>query len=140
MGRVMRDLDTIFPKLAASPFRARFRLGPKERAYLADRGLATVLEHAADFIARRLAPAAPANDGKQTPMRGHPAFIAQHATATCCRTCLAKWHGIPAGRPLSDSEQRHAVSAIGRWLAQGLGQAPAARAPTLPTSAASPRE
>jgi hypothetical protein len=137
----MRDLDTVFPKLAASPFRTRFRLGPKERAYLADRGLATVLEHAADFIARRLAPAAPVNDGKQTPMRGHPAFIAQHATATCCRSCLAKWHGIAAGRPLSDAEQRHAVAAIGRWLEQGLAQAPAARAPTgLPISADSPRE
>lgn len=141
MACVMRDLDTVFPKLATSPFRARFRLGPKERAYLADRGLATVLEHAADFIARRLAPAAPANDGKQTPMRGHPAFIAQHATATCCRTCLAKWHGIAAGRPLSDAEQRRAVAAIGRWLEQGLAQTPAARAPTgLPISADSPRE
>lgn len=34
------------------------------------------------------------NDGKQTPMRGHPVFIAQHATATCCRECLKKWHNI----------------------------------------------
>ena len=116
----MRDLDTVFPRLATSPFRARFRLGQKERAYLDDRGIAVVLEHAADFVAKRLAPAQPANDGKQTPMRGHPVFIAQHATATCCRGCLAKWHGIPAGRPLNESEQRHVVSAIGRWLADGL--------------------
>lgn len=118
----MRALDSTFPKLATSPFRARFRLGPKERAYLADRGMAVVLEHAADFITKRLAPARPANDGKQTPMRGHPAFIAQHATATCCRGCLAKWHGIPAGHALSESEQRHVVAAIERWLADGLGR------------------
>jgi hypothetical protein len=112
----MRDLDLVFPRLAGSKFRSRFRLGAKERAYLTERGLATVLDHAGDFIAKRLAPAQPPNDGRQTPMRGHPVFIAQHATATCCRSCLEKWHAIPAGRPLSYEEQRHAVAAIGRWL------------------------
>ncbi len=117
----MRPLDEVFPTLAASTFRARFRLGLKERAYLDNRGRDVVLEHAADFVAKRLAPAHPTNDGRQTPMRGHPAFIAQHATATCCRGCLAKWHGIPAGRPLDAAEQHHVVAAIERWLAHGLG-------------------
>jgi hypothetical protein len=112
----MRDLDLVFARLEGSAFRKRFRLGEKERAYLAERGLPSVLDHAADFITKRLAPAEPLNDGRQTPMRGHPVFIAQHATATCCRPCLAKWHGIEAGRPLSDAERRHVVAAIGRWL------------------------
>ena len=75
-----------------------------------------VLEHAADFIAKRLAPAFPANDGKQTPMKNHPVFIAQHATATCCRGCLEKWHGIPKGRPLEMSEKQYIVGVIKRWL------------------------
>ena len=112
----MRDLDAVFAALERSRFRQRFRLGPAERSYLASRGMPTVLSHAADFIAQRLAPAQPRNDGRQTPMRGHPVFIAQHATATCCRGCLAKWHGIPAGRPLAPAEQEHAVAAIARWL------------------------
>lgn len=112
----MRDLDDLFAALDRSAFRRRFRLGPAERGYLRDRGLDTVLAHAADFIAQRLAPAQPRNDGKQTPMRGHPAFIAQHATATCCRGCLAKWHRIPAGRELDAGEQAHVVAAIARWL------------------------
>ena len=118
----MRSLDAVFPRLSASTFRARFRLGPKEKAYLKDRGMAVVLDHAANFVAKRLAPAEPDNDGKQTPMRGHPVFIAQHATATCCRSCLAKWHGISAGRTLSEGEQRHVVAAIERWLKGGLGR------------------
>ena len=113
----MRNLDPLFAALAKSPFRMRFRLGPRERAYLADKGMDAVLDHAAAFVAQRLAPAVPVKDGKQTPMRGHPAFIAQHATATCCRGCLAKWHFIPAGRPLSEEEQAHVVATIGRWLA-----------------------
>jgi hypothetical protein len=112
----VRDLDLVFSRLQGSPFRRRFRLGPKERAYLDERSLETVLDHARDFVAKRLAPAEPLNDGRQTPMRGHPVFIAQHATATCCRSCLAKWHGIAAGRALSDTEQEHVVAALQRWL------------------------
>ena len=112
----MRPLDQVFARLPHSPFRSRFRLGERERAYLEARGLATVLDHARDFVARRLAPAFPDNDGKQTPMRGHPVFIAQHATATCCRSCLAKWYDIPVGRPLSEADRAHIIAAIERWL------------------------
>jgi hypothetical protein len=115
-GAEVRDLDNVFAALRQSRFRQRFHLGPRERAYLQDKGLDTVLAHGADFIAQRLAPAQPRNDGKQTPMRGHPVFVAQHATATCCRGCFAKWHGVPQGQPLSADEQAHALAAIARWL------------------------
>jgi hypothetical protein len=114
----VRNLDLVFARLSQSMFRRRFRLGSKERAYLDQRGTAVIVDHARIFVRDRLAPAVPDNDGKQTPMRGHPVFIAQHATATCCRSCLAKWHGIGAGRPLSAAEQDHAVAAIARWLAE----------------------
>ena len=112
----MRDLDDLFAALGRSAFRRRFRLDARDRAYLAAKGLPTVQAHAADFVAQRLAPAEPRNDGKQTPFRGHPVFVAQHATATCCRGCLAKWHGIAKGHALTDAEQAHAVAAITRWL------------------------
>jgi predicted Fe-S protein YdhL (DUF1289 family) len=112
----MRDLDEVFAELEKSDFRRRFRLKGKELAYLREKGLPVVLEHAADFVEKRLAPAEPANDGRQTPMRNHPAFVAQHATATCCRGCLAKWHHIPKGHALTDAEKRHVLSALERWL------------------------
>ncbi|PTX47499.1 DUF4186 domain-containing protein [Allosediminivita pacifica] len=108
--------DDLFQRLARSRFRSRFRLGVKEQDYLAAKGREVIASHAADFVAQRLAPAAPRNDGKQTPMRGHPAFIAQHATATCCRSCLAKWHGIPAGREMSPEEQVRVVRVIMTWV------------------------
>lgn len=113
---MMRDLETVFARLRKSAFRMRFRLGPAEQAYLQLRGLPVILSHGADFVAKCLAPAAPTNDGRQTPMRGHLVFVAQHATATCCRACLAKWHGITQGRLLTRSEQDHIISAIARWL------------------------
>ena len=112
----MRELNEVFGRLPHSAFRSRFRLGPTDRAYLERKGIETVLLHARDFIGKRLAPAHPANDGKQTPMRGHPVFVAQHATATCCRSCLAKWHGIPAGRELGEPERAHVIAALERWL------------------------
>lgn len=87
---------------------------------LAKHGLAGVLVQAEGIIATRLAPAAPLNDGKQTPFRGHPVFVAQHATATCCRSCLAKWHGIAQGAALTDEEQAHVVAVIDRWLRSEL--------------------
>jgi hypothetical protein len=115
-----RDIDQVFAAFARSPFRRRFRLGAPERAYLEAKGLPAVLDHARDFIAKRLAPAHPVNDGKQTPFRGHPVFVAQHATATCCRSCLAKWHGIARGRALDAHEIGHVVAVLQRWLvAQG---------------------
>jgi hypothetical protein len=95
-------------------------------------GGAAVLAHAHAFVAERLAPARPANDGKQTPFRGHPVFVAQHATATCCRGCLSKWHGIPAGRPLTADEQGHVVAAIERWLDMQLSTGSTGAQQSLP--------
>jgi hypothetical protein len=118
---MQRNLDEIFARLAGSAFRRRFRLGARERDYFDRRGLETMMAHAADFIAERLAPAHPKSDGKQTPMRNHPVFIAQHATATCCRGCLEKWHAIPRGRELNAEETAHVLAVLRRWL---VGQSP----------------
>ena len=112
----MNTFDPLFARLSRSPFRSRFRLGTKERQYCWDKGAEVIDQHAADFVAKRLAPAAPVNDGKQTPMRGHPVFIDQHATATCCRGCLAIWHYIAQGQPLSDEQQQYVVAVIHHWL------------------------
>jgi hypothetical protein len=117
----VRPLDQVFPLLETSSFRRRFHLGTRERAYLDERGWATVLDHARKFVAERLAPATPVNDGKQTPYRGHPIFVAQHATACCCRGCLQKWHGIPRGQPLTQAEQAHVLAALERWLRTQAG-------------------
>ena len=119
---IVRDLDELFTALTRSPFRQRFRLGAREKAYLDEKGLPTILKHASDFVSQRLAPAEPKNDGKQTPYKGHPVFLAQHATATCCRGCLAKWHRIEKGRELTTDEQAHVVSVIERWLREGGAQ------------------
>jgi len=102
--------------LGKSKFRSKFKLPTKELQYLHDKGFETIERHARDFIRQRLAPARPENDGKQTPMKNHPVFIAQHATATCCRKCLEKWHHIPQGKLLTDEQVDFIIQLISQWL------------------------
>ncbi len=112
----MITLEELFAALDRSPFRKRMALNGRDAAYLAKKTLPVVMEHARDFVGQRLAPALPENDGRQTPMRGHPVFVAQHATATCCRRCLSRWHQIPLGRALTPDEIDHVVAVLQRWL------------------------
>ena len=110
------SMTRLFERLSQSKFRSGFHLRKQERAYFEKQGRAKIEEHARDFIRDRLAPAEPRNDGKQTPWRGHPVFIAQHATGCCCRGCLSKWHHIPAHRALREDEQRYIVSVLMCWI------------------------
>jgi hypothetical protein len=102
--------------LKISKFRSKFKLTEKERQYIQDKGIDTIRQHAIDFIKTRIAPQYPKNDGKQTPMRGHPVFVAQHATATCCRGCIQKWHGIKKGTVLNDQEIDLLVGLVMGWI------------------------
>ena len=117
------DYNDLFERLSRSAFRSGFHLSEKDRIYVRTKGWDTLRHHAADFIAQRLAPAVIPNDGKQTPMRGHPVFIAQHATGTCCRKCLSKWHGIEPGNTLTQQQQHYIVNLIMAWIRKEIGLA-----------------
>ena len=106
----------LFERLGNSKFRSSFHLKQKDIDYINEKGLDTIRQHAKDFIAKREAPAYIANDGKQTPMRGHPVFIAQHATATCCRECIRKWHKMQPGKKLSQVQRDYLVDVIMTWI------------------------
>lgn len=110
------DLTDLFERLSKSGFRSRLHLSRKDKDYIIDKGLPTIRKHAEDFVAKRLSPSVIPNDCKQTPMRGHPVFIAQHATGCCCRGCFYKWHQIPAGRELTKEEQDYAVAVLMAWI------------------------
>ena len=112
----MKNYQNILQNLQKSTFRNHFRLKEKDIKYIEQKGLETIKKHAYDFIKKRLAPAIINNDGKQTPMKGHPVFIAQHATATCCRSCLEKWHHIEKDKELNDYEIEFIVNLIMSWI------------------------
>lgn len=106
----------LFESLGMSKFRSSFHLKDKDLEYIRKKGLDVIEEHAYDFIHNRLASKDIKNDGKQTPMKGHPVFIAQHATATCCRGCLEKWHHISKDRDLTEEEINYIVNVIMFWI------------------------
>ncbi len=109
-------LEDILIKLSKSKFRSSFHLRKYMIEYIDEKGLDTIKEHTYDFINKRLAPSVIKNDGKQTPTKGHPTFIAQHATATCCRSCLYKWHHIPMNKELNEKEINYIVDLIMKWI------------------------
>jgi len=109
-------IENILTNLSKSKFRNSFKLKEKEKRYIEEKGIETIRIHANEFIIKRLAPKTILNDGKQTPMKGHPVFIAQHATATCCRNCLYKWHKISKDRNLTKDEIEYIVEVIISWI------------------------
>lgn len=112
----MQTKEQALSKLKKSKFRASFHLSRADRDYINKRGLDTIRSHASDFVSLRLAPAYPVNDGRQTPMSGHPAFKAMHACACCCRGCLNKWYNVPLSIPLTTDQQERIVDLLITWI------------------------
>lgn len=117
---LMDSIERILKELSKSKFRSSFKLENKDIEYIENVGINTITKHAYDFINERLKPKYIKNDGKQTPMKNHPVFIAQHATATCCRKCLYKWHRIKNNKELSDLEVKYIVNVIMLWITKEL--------------------
>ncbi|MBR5998475.1 MAG: DUF4186 domain-containing protein [Deltaproteobacteria bacterium] len=112
----MQTIDQALEKLGHSKFRSSFHLTKKEQLYLEEKGMDVMRKHAGDFVRQKLAPADPVNDGKQTPMHGHPVFKAMHATACCCRGCLNKWYRVPLHQELTESQQQRIVNLLMAWI------------------------
>ena len=108
--------------LSKSTFRNSFYLKDKDKNYIKDKGMNIIKDHAYDIILKRLAPIDIKNDGKQTPMRGHPVFIAQHATGCCCRGCLERIHGIKKGHELSSEEIDYVVNTLMLWIQREMSK------------------
>ena len=109
-------IEKLLDSLAKSKFRGSFHLNSKMKDYVKEKGIDKIKSDAYDLIEKRLAPANPLNDGKQTPMRGHPVFVAQHATATCCRGGLEKWYHVKKGVQLTTLQQEKIVNLIMAWI------------------------
>ena len=109
-------IDEALNNLQKSNFRSKFHLSKKDIDYINEKGLDKIREHAKDFIEKRLAPAYISNDGEQTPMRGHPVFIAQHACACCCRGCLNKWYNVKKDVALTEIQQEKIVNLLMTWI------------------------
>ena len=109
-------IKNILDRLSKSKFRSSYHLKDKDILYIEDKGIDKIRNHAYDFVTKRLADTSNVTDGKQTPMKGHPVFIAQHATGTCCRRCLEKWHYISKNKNMTDDDIKYVVDIIMSWI------------------------
>ena len=118
----MSTVEETLKKLNRSSFRSRFHLSEKDKSYVREKGLDVIRRHAEDFVRERLSPAVIPNDGKQTPMRGHPVFKAQHACACCCRDCLYKWYKVKRGTALTPTQEKKIVSLLMAWIKKEMNE------------------
>ncbi|HJU19287.1 MAG TPA: DUF4186 family protein [Stellaceae bacterium] len=92
----------------------------KAMAHARRKGMAGLLVAARHRLMKSLAPAEPVRDGQQTPFSGNAIYLAQHATACCCRTCLEYWHAIPKGQSLTAEEVEYAYGLVEAYLRERL--------------------
>lgn len=120
--RSQEEIDKLLDSLSKSKFRGSFHLNQNMKNYCNEKGLEKIESDGYDLITKRLAPANPKNDGKQTPMRAnsHPIFLAQHSCGCCCRSCLEKIHHIPKGRELTKDEIDYILNVLMTWIEREL--------------------
>lgn len=115
-----KEWNTLKGKLADAGRLEKFVLAEPEQEYVTSRGMEILRLHAADFVNKRLAPANPKNDGRQTPTKGHPVFIAQHACGCNDRSSVEEFFGYEMGRELTGDEVDKIVDSILRWIQDHL--------------------
>ena len=109
--RNVADVSYTFNALKFEMIRHHFwhiSLSPRAVRYALRKGRTGLLETTRKQIRRLVGPADPPFDGRQTPREtsssANAIHYAQHATASCCRTCIEEWHGIPQGQALGDED------------------------------------
>ena len=113
-------IDNKLNSLEKSKFRSSFHLRKYMKEYINVKGIDTIEQHCEDFINKNLKIYNKEKDGHQTPTKNHPVFIAQHATATCCRGCIEKWYHIPKEKELDDREIKRIKAIIMSWINREL--------------------
>ena len=98
-------------RLKKSKFRREIGLNEDE--------IEKIKEEAFEILARKIRVKLK-NDGRQTPWRGHPVFPAMHATATCCRKCIKKWHNLTEEKKLTDEEIGVFSNLIFVWMSKTI--------------------
>ena len=119
---VSKEINSIKEKLAKDKSRSVFTLGQAEVEYIQSRGIDILRLHATDFIQKRIAPAEPKNDGHQTPTKGHPVFIAQHACGCNDRDAVETFFSLKKGKQLTEKQVHLIVDVLISWMNDQLDQ------------------
>lgn len=125
--RELRDASFTFEALKNELIRHHFwhqTIDQRAMNHALRKGRLQLNEAARQRIEKSIATAGNPRDGRQTPFEGNSLFYGQHATATCCRTCVEYWHGIPKSHDLSDDEIDYLHALLVRFLDERLPELP----------------
>jgi hypothetical protein len=125
--RQIDDVDHTFSELRHEFIRHHFwhvEIDEKAKNHALRKGRIALISSIPTRIANSVAAELPYRDGRQTPFRDNVLHYAQHATASCCRTCIEYWHNIPKGRPLTEPEQEYLGSLMARYIEDRLPDLP----------------
>jgi hypothetical protein len=121
--RRLQDAAYTFSMLRLEWIRHRFFHQPltlRELNYAKRKGRSGMRDAAEKRVRDSVASENPFMDGAQTPWTGNILYYAQHATACCCRNCIAEWHGIPSGRGLNEDEIRYLTDLLCLYVNQRM--------------------
>jgi hypothetical protein len=117
--RRLEDVDHTFTELRHEMIRHHFwhlEFDERARNHALRKGRSALSLAASRRIEMSVGAENPSNDGRQTPFDGNVLYYAQHATASCCRTCIAYWHDIPKGRALTPDERQYLTGLVVRYI------------------------
>ena len=117
-----KKIEEVFSKLNKTGRISNFSLGDAEIEYVSSRGIEILRLHATDFIQKRIAPKEPKNDGYQTPAKGHPVFLAQHACGCNDIDSVEQFFGFKKGSLLKEKEVNLIVDVIVSWLEDQIAE------------------
>ncbi len=127
------DLAFVIAALRTEYIRAQFwSIEPNQWAknYGIRKGRIALLDGTAVFVRKRVGPPKDAFDGRRvpwphkTPEKMNPYFNAQHATATCCRTCIETWYGIAPEQSLSNQAITFFAALINQFVIERFPELP----------------
>jgi hypothetical protein len=111
----MKTHNIVLEKLQRSPFCESSKLTENDLNYIKDKCMPNIVRHTKELLYSQIyVPSS--NDGRQTPWKGHLVFTTQHATATCCRKCIHKWHGIRKSKIMDEHGLTFCSGLILGWI------------------------
>jgi Domain of unknown function (DUF4186) len=125
--RDLADVDFTFDQLKHEMIRHSFwhrEIDEKAINHALRKGRILLAEASLKRILQSVGGSKPFHDGYQTPYSGNVIYYAQHAVAACCRKCIEYWHGIPAGRELTEKEVDYLQSLVARYMEERLPDLP----------------
>lgn len=127
------DISFVIAALRTEYIRAQFwNMEPNQWAknYGTRKGRIALLNGTTRFVRKHVGPPKDAFDGRRvpwpdkTPEKMNPYYYAQHATATCCRSCIETWYGIIPEESLSDQALAFFTALINEFIAERFPDLP----------------